>query len=279
MATPQLSSGDVSALIDHLLKSKDPATVGVRKILKSKIDKASNYPVHPLEYEEFFVKGKSQEQFSEEERRTLVLSKEVAELRAAFTVQEAKIKAVAAAAYEKGVADGLEKGEHNGRAAAKADFDRQVMQVQERMGTFLSAVDRGKAGVFANVHGLLLRLSLELTKKIVHAEVRLNPDVVLPVVKKCLSFIADKERIVVRVAKDDLETVSNHRDFWLPVSERIGSISIEPDERIEKGGCIIDSNSGVADARLGVQLEELHDLVERLWDGIVSTPASPSSSG
>jgi flagellar biosynthesis/type III secretory pathway protein FliH len=276
MATPSLSSGDVSALIDHLLKSKDPATVSVRKILKSKIEKAGDYPLHPLEYEEFYVKGRTKEQFSEQERRTLDLEKQVSDLRSGLAAQEAKGKAAAAGAYEKGVAEGMARGEQNGRAAAKAEYDRQVQQMQERIGSFLAAMERSKKDIYGNAHGILLRLCMALTKTIVHAETITNPDLVLGVIKKSLSYIADRERIIVRVARDDLETVSKHRDFWLPVSERVDSISIEPDDRIEKGGCIIESNSGVADARLGVQFEELRELVDRIWDGVVHA-AHPSS--
>lgn len=276
MATPQLSSGDVSALIDHLLKSKDPATVGVRKILKSKIDKANDYPLHPLEYEEFFLAGKTKEQFTEQERRVLDLEKQVAELKASLAVAEARSKNAIASAYEKGVAEGKTVGEQSGRASAKTDYERQVQQIQERIGSFLASVDRSKKDMYAGANGVLLRLCLELTKKILQTESAVNPDVVLSVVKKSISYISDRDRIVVRVAKDDLETVSKQREFWLPVSEHIGSISIEFDDRIEKGGCIIESNSGVADARLGVQFDELRELVERTWEGVIAGPAPAS---
>ncbi len=272
MTTPSLSSGDVSALIDHLLKSQDPATVGVRKILKKKIEKAEDYPLHPLEYEEFYVKGKTREQFSDEERRLLGLEKHINLLRAKLSDQESRAKAAAAAAYEKGVADGMARGNEEGRTRAKTEYDRQLHQVQERIGSFLAALEASKKSIYGNAHSILLRLCLELARKVVHEETRTNPDIVLSVVKKSLSYIADRERIVVRVAGDDLETVSQNRNFWLPVSERIDSVSIVPDERIEKGGCIIESNSGVADARLGVQMDELRDLAERIWNGVVNAP-------
>jgi flagellar biosynthesis/type III secretory pathway protein FliH len=93
-----------------------------------------------------------------------------------------------------------------------------------------------------------------------------------------MSYIADRERIIVRVSKDDLENVSRRKDFWMPVGERLESIIIEPDERIEKGGCIIESNSGVVDARLGVQFEELHDTVEKVWESVSASDTFPSES-
>jgi flagellar assembly protein FliH len=275
MSTPSLSSGDVSALIDHLLKSKDPAFVGVRKILKSKLDRASDFPLHPLEYEEFYVKGKTKEQFSDQERRILELEKQVKDMQDAAVRQAEKNKEALFAAHAKGAQEGFAKGEEEGRKKAKAGFDSQVKELQEKIASYLGAIETSKKNIYSNAHSILLQLCFELTKKILHAEVASNPDAVLSVLRKSLSYIADRERIVVRVARDDLETVSKNREFWLPVSERVESISIEPDDRIEKGGCIIESNSGVADARLGVQLEELRELVDKIWSGVVSSTESP----
>ena len=131
-------------------------------------------------------------------------------------------------------------------------------------------MERSKKSIFANADTLLLAFCCEFAKKIIHNEVSVNPDIILPVLQKALSYIADRERLIIRVAKDDVETVSGRKDFWKPVGERLESIVIEPDERIEKGGCIVESNSGVADARLGVRFDELKDIVFKAWESMES---------
>jgi flagellar biosynthesis/type III secretory pathway protein FliH len=272
MSTPSLSSGDVSALIDHLLKAKDPASIGVRKILKSKMEHADDFPLQSLEYEEFFVQGRSKEQFTEQEKHVLEMEKKVRVLEATLISREEKYKTAIAEALEQGMREGFIKGEEEGRKTAKTSYDEQVRELQKRIASFLGALETSKKSIYNNAHSILLRLCFELAKNIVHTEITANPHVVLAVIKKCLSYIADREKIVVRVAKDDLETVSKKKEFWLPISERVDTISIEPDERIEKGGCIIESNSGIADGRLGTQMAELHELVDRIWQGVVSSP-------
>ena len=106
--------------------------------------------------------------------------------------------------------------------------------------------------------------------KIITCEVSDRTDIVLAVLKRALDFIGHSEKMVVRVASEDLEQVSDRKDFWIPVGERLEYITIEADERIEKGGCIIESNSGVVDARLGVQFNELADLIEKTWSDVTS---------
>jgi flagellar assembly protein FliH len=267
-----LSSDDVSTLIDHLLKSKDPATVGLRKILKNKRDAAEDFPLHPLSFEEFHEAGKTKEAFSPDEKRILELEKRVAVLEKRLLDQQEKARAGVVAAHAKGLAQGRAAGEADGIKKAKEAFDGQVRELQEKIVAFLATVEASKKRIFTDSHTVLLKLCFELTKKIINTECSTNPDIVLSVIKKSLSYISDREKLVIRVAKEDMEHASAKKDFWLPVGERVESIRIESDDRIEKGGCIIESNSGVADARLGVQVKELSEFVEKIW---ASSAASP----
>jgi len=270
-----LSSDDVTTLIDHLLKSKDPATVGLRKILKNKRDAAEDFPLHPLSFEEFDVPGKSKEAFSPDEKRILELEKQVSALEARLAKQQQNAGAAIVAAQDKGRAEGRSAGEAEGLKKAKAVFDAQVKELQEKIASFLSAVETSKKQIYTSTHAILLKLCFELTKKIIRNECTVNPDVVLSVISKSLSYIADREKLVIRVAKDDMERVSSRKDFWLPIGERVEAITIESDDRIERGGCIIESNSGVADARLGVQIQELADFVEKVWENTIAAENLP----
>jgi flagellar assembly protein FliH len=274
---PSLSSDDVSVLIDHLLKSKDPATIGLRKILKSKRDAAEDFPLHPLSFEEFHVPGATKGSFSDDERRILTLEKQVKELEARLAGQEKQAIAAVAEAYAKGTKEGHARGEEEGLKKAQAAFDSRVGELQNKIASFLAAIEGSKKRIYGDAHTVLLKLCFELTKKIINTECRTNPDIVLAVIKKSLSYIADREKLIVRVAKDDLETASSKKDFWLPVGDRVESIRIESDDRIEKGGCIIESNSGVADARLGVQIEELAAFVEKIWESVTASPELPKA--
>lgn len=272
MDKSSLSPDDVSALIDHLLKSKDPATVGLRKILKGKRDAVDDFPLHPLSYEEFHVPGATKDLFSNDEKRLVELEQMVQGLQTQLARDKEKAEAAIAAAYSLGVKEGRAAGEEEGAKKARAGFDAQVKNVQERIFSFLAEIETSKKKIYSDAHGILLKLCFELTKKVINAECGMNPDIVLSVIRKSLSYVADREKLIIRVAPKDLEIVSSKKDFWLPIGERVESIRIESDDRIEKGGCIIESNSGVVDARLGVQIEELAAFVEKVWESVTASP-------
>jgi len=267
MAAPTLSPADISALIDFLLKSKDPATVGLRRILKKERAKNEAFSLRPATFENFPVEGKS-EPYSTDERIIIDLQKQVTDLRIALERERKEAPAKLRDARERGCREGFAKGEAAAHEKATDRYDLQLDELQKKCNRYLAQVEKAKKNIFANADTMLLALCCEFAKKIIQTEVSIRPEIILPVLHKALSYIADRERLVIRVAKDDVETVSGKKDFWMPVGEQLESIVIEADERIEKGGCIIESNSGVADARLGVRFDELKEVVFKAWESM-----------
>ena len=83
--------------------------------------------------------------------------------------------------------------------------------------------------MISNTDHIMLKLCFEIVKKMISSEVHENREYILNVIKKAICYIGDKERLIIRVAPADLETVSNRKDFWLPVTERLKDILIEQD--------------------------------------------------
>jgi flagellar biosynthesis/type III secretory pathway protein FliH len=279
-ATP-LSSNDISQLIDYLLKSKDPANVGLRKILKMKKDKDEAYPLRPASFEEFYVEGKTAESYDKNERIIIELEKQLNDLRSRRQADQKEAAAQTQQAYEKGLADGFKNGEAAARDKAKSDYAVKLNELQKKLHEVCVGLETSKNAVYSGASDILLALCFETVKKLINTEVHTNPDIILSVLQKALSYIADKDRIIIKVAKDDLETVSGRKDFWMPVGEHLKSITIETDERITKGGCIVESNSGLADARLGVGFDDLKEIVEKAWASInpYNQPAAAPTPG
>ena len=218
--------------------------------------------------EEFEEPGKRCKVLSEDEQRILELEKTVINFQVQQKKQRENARNAVQKAFTQGKETGLKEGYQRGRAETSAEYEKQIDDIQGEMETFLKNLDDSKREIFYNAEHILLRLCREIVKKIISSEVTTNQDVILSVLKKAISYIGDRERLVVRIAPDDLETVTGRKDFWVPVTERLTNVVIEADERVSRGGCIIESNSGIADARLGVQFEELMNLVENVWHNI-----------
>ncbi|MFP4417432.1 MAG: FliH/SctL family protein [Chitinivibrionales bacterium] len=270
MADSPLSTEDVTSLIDHLLKTKDPATVGLKKIIKTKIDEDRDFPLQSLSMEEFGEGEKSSKLFSEAEKRILELEKRCRQLEKKVAHEKIAGEQKAKQAFAKGLAEGKSEGEKTGFDKASKDFQSNMQQLEKRIVTIFSHIDEEKKLMLLNCHRMLLNFTFILARKIIHREIQTDSDIVIGVVRKALSYISDRERLAIRVSPEDLETVSGKKSLWQSVNERIDNITIATDERIEKGGCIIESPSGIADARIETQLQELHDVVDKTWDSMMT---------
>ena len=228
--------------------------------------------------EEFFVTGKSKESLSENDLMVVELEQRINNLQIHIEKLEKELPARERAAYDKGFAEGSAQGRDAERETLGAQHAAKMNELQKRFNSFCAGVQQSKQSIYANAHTVLLALCFEIAEKIMGAEALGNPDSGHFGGEKGPCIVADKERIIIRVAKDDLETVSGRKDFWLPVGERITSLIIEADERIERGGCVIESNSGVADAPARRATPDLRGLVETLWESL-SAPAGQSPGG
>jgi flagellar biosynthesis/type III secretory pathway protein FliH len=270
MNSSELSPENVSSLIERVLEAKDPSAVGLKRILRRKEEESNDYPLRGAVLEEFAVPGREPVKFSQDERRVLELEKTVADLRIALKRQhEAAIDAVRES-LTKGKTEGFAQGRAEGVAVTAAAYEKKIDALQQRITEFLQSLETAKRSIFSNAEHLLLKLCCAMVRKVIDREVSLHHDIVLGVLKKALTYIGHHERMVVRVAPDDLELVAQRKDFWFPVAQRLKDITIEADARIQRGGCIVESNAGVVDARLGVQLEEIAGIIEKTWIEVAS---------
>ena len=261
---------NVSVLLDQLLKAEDPATIGIRRILRNKIDESNSFPLKAPDMESFDPSGKPAKKgtqiWNENERAYLEMEKKVRELERAHTQDKVAGKRAAIESHEQGKQEGIAEGEKRGYDAAEKKFNAEVAKLKDQTAKFLKQLETSKKDMINGLEHVLLRFCVELTKKIVACELTTNPDIVLAAIKKSLTMIADRDNILIRVAPGDMETASGNKDFLSTVTERLEHVRIEEDSRISKGGCIIESNSGMVDARLGVQLDEVETLVEKAWE-------------
>ena len=275
MNTGSLSREEVSSFIDNILKSKDPATVGLRKILRKNTELERDFSVYSPAAVEFDTPERKSRVLSEDEQRILELEKKVIDLEGRLEKQKESARQAVQAAFVKGRTEGLEEGLARGREETTEVYEKKIDQLQQKIESIIRQFDESRRTVFSGSEHLLLRLCCEMVRKVISTEVTVNQNIILSVLKKALTYIGDRERLVVRVSPDDFETVSGRKDFWVPVAESLKNVSVESDERVSRGGCIIESNSGVVDARLGVQFEEISGLVESVWENINSSLRDP----
>jgi flagellar assembly protein FliH len=166
---------------------------------------------------------------------------------------EERLRAMAAEARLRAREEGLAEGLAEARALvapaleAVAEAERQIRAREEE---FLRAAERSA-----------VELALAIAEKVVGAAVSTRPETVLDVVGGALLRTESRHRLVIEVNPDDLELVSESAEGLAARLGGVQRLDVVAERRVERGGCIVRTEEGEIDARIGSQLERLAELL------------------
>lgn len=173
-----------------------------------------------------------------------------------------ELAALRAAAEAEGRAAGYEAGYAEGLQRATAEQAALIEQLAAVVGS-ARVVARGfTAGLEARVVDLVLAVA----RKVIEREVRLDRTIVLNVIRAALEEIQEHTTVEVRVHPDDYELVVAQweRLARTPLAQRSQFVV---DERVGRGGCVIDMPFGQLDAQLDTKLAQIIETFHALLEG------------
>jgi flagellar assembly protein FliH len=109
----------------------------------------------------------------------------------------------------------------------------------------------------------ILRLALKVAEQIIRSEVSLHRDVSLNIVSDAISRVSDREQVIIRVNKEDIEHIKKYKDRIGNIVDGIKSLSIVEDPGVDAGGCIIETNLGYVDARISTKIAAIDEAFRK----------------
>ncbi|MBS9428519.1 HrpE/YscL family type III secretion apparatus protein [Photorhabdus luminescens] len=166
----------------------------------------------------------------------------------AARIQAQEIERDAQAVYEQQ----KELGWQAGIDAARAEQANLIHQTQLQCQQYYRQVEQQMSNVV-----------LQAVRKILknYDQVSLT----LQIVREALSLVSNQKQVILRVNPEQAATVREqisrvHKDF-----PEIGYLEITADERLDQGGCILETEVGIIDASLDSQLEALMSAINNQW--------------
>ncbi len=96
----------------------------------------------------------------------------------------------------------------------------------------------------------VMSVALKAAKKIVTSELTTNPETIIDIVSNTLKTVAQHKKIVLYVSKTDFEIIDTNKNKIKQIFEDLESLSIRERDDIEPGGCVIETEGGIINARL-----------------------------
>ena len=113
----------------------------------------------------------------------------------------------------------------------------------------------------------LINLVIRISRKLVSDTARINPDVVLHLIRQGLSQSSFTGDLTLRVSKDDYDNVVSNKEQLMEYLEGGAQFDIVKDFGLGIGDCVIETPFGVIDSSLDMQFEEIGDNLRLILEG------------
>lgn len=143
-------------------------------------------------------------------------------------------------------AEAKEQGYHEGLASAT----EWVIKAKE---AYQRTMESGK--------GDLKLLAVKIAEKIIGQALEMDPELISEIVTQAIRTLRQQKNVTLRCNEDDYEVLKKHEKGFLEHLGQGGTITLVADPKIRRGGCLVESEIGIVDARLDVQLKTLQKVL------------------
>ncbi len=175
----------------------------------------------------------------------------------------ARADAIAQDARAKGHAEGF----GTGRAQAEREMDDMLATMRELLE--MARLERRK--LLEDAEPEVVRLALGIAERVLHQQVALDRGVVVQMAKTAIARLIERDSVTVRVSPADLERMREHREDLVAIGD-IRNLRVVEDQRVGRGGVVVETEAGTIDARIATQLDEARKILH-IEDDVVVEPA------
>lgn len=159
-------------------------------------------------------------------------------------------------AYEQGQAEGYQ----NGMARGQTEID----QIKAALSQERAEHEREYDEKLRRLEPDLVDVILEVFEKITYVLSQDKRGIAFHLVDNALSHIESSRQFLIRVSKEDYPFVTEHKEMLHEKVPSISEIDIVKDATLIRNQCLIETDGGVFDCSLDVQLENLISNIKLL---------------
>jgi flagellar assembly protein FliH len=169
-------------------------------------------------------------------------------------VSEPTAPAVDVAKLERAAFDsGFLQGQKSGKELAEQKLEAAAHRYSEA----LQEVSSLKSIMRTQVEREVVKLAVEVAKKIVYREIRIDPAIIQTLVRVALSHVAEKSSVTIHLSPVDYAYLHKQQPELAQADGR--DVMYLADNSIGQGGCLIQTECGDIDARIEEKFREVEN--------------------
>jgi len=160
----------------------------------------------------------------------------------------------------------LQEAYEEGLRKAQEEIKADRQKAREESEAILEEARRSKLEIISSAEEEIVNLVIAVTRKVIAAELKMRPQLIREIVKVALETLDNPENVKVSVHPEDIDLVTEK--IYAAELSAIGNkpveISFKADDKISRGGCIVESNSAIVDSTIETRMENMENALKEV---------------
>jgi flagellar assembly protein FliH len=162
-------------------------------------------------------------------------------------------------AYQRGFLEGEQKGRNDGQKAA---FEQALKKIEAPLSALragLLQLQRIRHETYRRIENEVVKLAMAIAEKVICREINTDRETVVWVAKEALARVKSPDKLTIKMNPEDLPFLSQTQYQISDFINNIEQVNLVAEAGIERGGCIVETDSGEIDARVEKQLQAIEE--------------------
>jgi len=183
-----------------------------------------------------------------------------------------------AAARAEQIAENARRAAHEaGHAAGTQAAEREMSELLATMRNLIEMARAERHKIIESAEPELVKLAMGIAERVLHQQIALDRNVVVEMAKVAISRLIERDSVTVRVNPADLERMREHREDVLAMGD-VKNVRIIEDQRVDRGGVVVETDAGSVDARVQTQLAEVKKVLH-IEEDVLDRSFSAAAAG
>lgn len=155
---------------------------------------------------------------------------------------------------------GVKEGQQKIKIELEKDYSDKLYRKYEEVYHLINSFNEKIEEFELAFEKIVLDTAFIVAEKIVQREIK-NEPFINDVIKNAINKVIGANEVKIKLHPDDLVQLNQYKKESISTGS-FSKINYEGDNRVEKGGCLIETDIGNVDARITTQLDELKRKLE-----------------
>ncbi len=158
--------------------------------------------------------------------------------------------------YENGFSD----GQNAIRKELEENHERRLFEHKQMLQSVVASLNEKLVDYDQQFEAMVVNLSFLISEKIIKREIE-TKTIIDETLKDALKKVLGANKVIIKLNKTDLEHIRKNSQGIFN-DDIFSKITFESEERIESGGCLVETEIGNVESRIALQISELKKQLE-----------------